>query len=149
MATGSNDTTIKIYCLETNQCIKTLLGHRGILKLKFFYKNLYFISPNQSILKISTWIFFIKILNKISLSGMVRCLEQLKSNGNLISGSYDQTIKMLNVEREESKTLECQSAVLCLKQLTSNKIACGCIDSSIKIWNYSCKSGSQKSKNLF
>ena len=68
---------------------------------------------------------------------MVRCLEQLKSNGNLISGSYDQTIKMWNVEREESKTLECQIAVLCLKQLTSNKIACGCIDSSIKIWNYS------------
>jgi len=54
LATGSNDTTIKIYCLETNQCIKTLLGHRGILKLKFFYKNLNFISLNKSILKIST-----------------------------------------------------------------------------------------------
>jgi len=67
---------------------------------------------------------------------MVRCLEQLKENENLVSGSYDKTIKIWNLEIEECiKTFECQSPVLCLKQLSSNKIACGCIDSLILVWN--------------
>ena len=40
MATGSNDTTIKVWDLETNECVKTLNEHGGILKYSLFFFKL-------------------------------------------------------------------------------------------------------------
>ena len=72
----------------------------------------------------------------------VRSLCEM-NNGNLISGSYDQTIKIWNINEEKClKTIEPKSDfVFALVLLDDMKLACGFENNTIQIWNlnnYSC-----------
>ena len=62
----------------------------------------------------------------------------LLPNGDLVSGSFDQTLKIWNLESGVLKTtLRGHShTVSSLAILSGNRIASGSGDNSVKIWNY-------------
>ena len=66
----------------------------------------------------------------------VRCLEQLKENSILISGSQDQTIKFWDINHGTClKTVHAHDDVIwCLQRLPNNQFASGSFDTLIKIW---------------
>ena len=61
---------------------------------------------------------------------------ELLPNGNLVSGSHDNTIKIWDLKENKCvKTLEEQNYVNCLCILPNGHLASGNSEGTIKIWN--------------
>jgi WD40 repeat protein len=91
--TGSGDNTIKIWDLQTRQCIGTLEGHQNAIShLKMSDDNLISVSVDKTI---KLWDlnqgFCTKTL--IGHQSLILCVKLLV-NDILISGSFDKTIKV-------------------------------------------------------
>ena len=135
LASGSADNSIKIWNIDSGECIKTLIGHSGaVLSLQVLAKNKLASGSADN----STRIWNIdsgKCRILTGHSGYVFSLELL-ANNKLASGSSDGLIKVWNVDSGECiQTLNGHSSdVLSLKFLNnSNKLVSG--SKSIKIWN--------------
>lgn len=94
--TGSKDDTIKVWCLQTHQCIKTFTGHLGsVLCLEFNEK---FIVSGSSDATIIVWDADTGKKIKI-LVGHAESVLNLKFDGKwIVSCSKDKTIKVFTFD---------------------------------------------------
>lgn len=134
-ATCSFDRTIKVWNIDTGECIRTWYYLTLVLKLS----NHGFLISGQF-----SRPYFIHLWNYKdgscvqALEGhteTIYCLEEMY-DGTLISGSGDTTIKLWNEDGSCRRTLEGHScSVFSLKVLNKNTLASGSYDKTIKIWN--------------
>jgi WD40 repeat protein len=137
LASGSDDSTIKIWNVESRACERTLSGHNTIVRSV--------IQLLDGRLASGSWDKTIKIWNINSgtcertlsgHSGGVQSVIQL-SNGRLASGSWDATVKIWNINNGTcERTLSGHSEiVLSVIQLSDGRLASGSQDKTVKIWN--------------
>ncbi len=100
LASSSEDQTIKLWDLSTDQCLKTLTGHQGWVKSIAF-------SPNGKLLASGSFDHTIKVWDVETsaclrtLSGHASTVTAIAFNPDgdaLASSSYDQTLKLWNVK---------------------------------------------------
>jgi WD40 repeat protein len=140
LASGSYDTTIKLWNLATGEQIRTLKGHsKGVAEVA--------ISPNSKTLASISWDTTIKLWN-LATGEQIRTLKghsspvlsvAISPDGKILaSGSYDTTIKLWNLATgEQIRTLTGHSSsVLSIAFSPDGKIlASGSNDNTIKLWN--------------
>ena len=137
LASGSYDKSIKIWNIDTGECILTLTGHsQEIHSLQLLANNQ--LASGSSDMTIKIWDMNLGecIRTLIGHSGWIVSLELLPNN-KIASGSGDSFIKIWNVDSGECiETLEGHSrAVRALQLLTDSKVASGSEDDSIKFWD--------------
>ena len=136
-ASGSYDRTIKIWDSINFVCLKTLPGHlNAVMCLKTLTSNRIASGSSGDI----------KIWNRAS----GECLQIIDAhlswitglvalpNGNLVSCSWDKTIKLWDLVRGGKclKTLTGHSNwICCIILLRNGLLASGCYDNTIRIWN--------------
>ena len=135
-ASGSYDSTIKIWDSKNFVCLQTLTGHlNGVDSLKCLHSNRLASGSKGDI----------KIWNLESKE----CLQTLDGhsswisdfvylpNGNLVSCSLDKTFKVWDLTRGECiQTITGHSlGVYCIVLLRNGQLASGSWDNTIKIWN--------------
>ena len=137
LASGSDDTTIKIWNLETGECIKTLTGHTNwVLSLQPLAKNRLASGSGDKTIIIWNLDTGESCKTLTGHTGYVLALQSLKNN-RLASGSSDSQIKIWNLDTNKCvKTLTGHTnGVLTFQLLADNRLASGSSDSTIKIWN--------------
>lgn len=133
---GSNDKKIKLWRMD-GLCLFTLdVGSQVLSLLRINEKIFACGCGNGEIHVYDTELKKLKTLkgHKNSVSSLI----QLK-NGNLVSGSFDNTIKIWDIEKEQCiQTLSDHTASvrsLCLLSKYANGFASASDDKTIKIWN--------------
>jgi hypothetical protein len=92
IASGSDDTTIKIWDLQSGDCKSTLTGHSG----RYVFFSIFFVS--------------LSLLIRVLTSHNYRVTSVAWSeDGKLASGSYDKTVKIWSVG--STGTFECESTL--------------------------------------
>jgi WD40 repeat protein len=144
LASGSNDSTIKIWDLNTFTCIKTLNEHIDwIVCLKNLPNNRLASGSEVEDRTIKIWdIDNYECISTLSgHSQSVNCLEYISNNRLVSSGHNVINIWNLNdnclINTIEGHT----TGVTCLKRISDNQIASGGHHGIIKIWNtddYNC-----------
>ena len=137
LASGSNDNSIKIWNLNSGECIKTLNGHTSVVRsLQLLANNRLASGSDDKSIKI--WNLDSGECLK-TLSGHTNYIYSLHllAKNRLASGSNDNLIKIWNLDSGECiKTLTGHtSAVWSLQLCANNRLASGSNDNSIKIWN--------------
>lgn len=135
LATGSLDSTVKMWDIKTGQCFRTLSGHRlGIRALQFDDSKLFSGSLDGTI-KIWDW----RTGNCLRTLQFSRsAVVSLDFQGNiLVAGSADNTIKMWNFHDSSIYTLEAhEDWVNCVKiHLPSRTFFSASDDQTTKIWD--------------
>ena len=134
-ASGSYDTTIRIWDSKNAVCIKTLTQHNVVISLKSLSSNRIASGSDGDII---IWNIesgeCLQTLN--GHSGFIYDMVLLR-NGNLVSCSWDKTIKVWDLVRDECiKTLTDNSSIVtCLVLLRNDQLACGLMNTTIKIWD--------------
>ena len=134
IASGSRDSTIKIWDPTTGECMQTLESHTDFVMS---------VAWNENWIASGSWDKTIKIWNSITgdcihtLRGHVNCVQSVAWNSNLIaSGSNDSTIKIWNSTTGECiHTLTGHTSWIYSVAWNGNIIASGSYDKTIKIWN--------------
>lgn len=103
LATGSYDTTIKIWDMTTGECLRTLRGHTsGVRTLQFDDSKLISGSLDRTV-KIWNWRTGERIA---SLDGHTEGVISVNFEGSyIVSGSIDKTIRVLNYKDKSTRTL--------------------------------------------
>ena len=137
-ASGSYDTTIRIWNPNTGECIKTFQGHSGPVNCLALLPDGRLISGSDDN-TIRIWDpntgECIKTLK--GHCGHVVCLTLLP-DGKLISGSNDQTIRIWDIKTDECTTTTNNdkfSFVTCLALLHDSRIIAVSKDNTIRTWN--------------
>lgn len=144
LAVGSKDGIINIYDTVTTQKIISLRGHKaGICKLAIVSLNgkNYLVSGSDRgcssivVWDIGSWSIRLKIS---SHSGAVTSLVDLRDNRSLISGSYDKTINIYNLNNEGKLiyNLPANKTQVTNILLNSNgsKLVSSGLDNSLSVW---------------
>jgi WD40 repeat protein len=134
-ASGSNDTTIKIWDFKNRKCTSTLIGHKDCIltMILLLNKNLCSGSADTNI-KIWSWESSECLFTLTGHEKWVKCLCQLNS-GEILSGSDDKTIKFWK-NNECVFTLKGHlNSIRSICQINNEKFASGSFDNTIKIWN--------------
>ena len=134
-ASGSNDTTIKIWDYKNRKCTNTLIGHKDCILCMILLNNNQLCSGSADTnIKIWSWensecLFTLKGHEK-----WVKCLCQLKT-GEILSGSDDKSIKFWK-NNECIYTLKGHlNSIRSICQINNEKFASGSFDYTIKIWS--------------
>ncbi|MEH2353025.1 serine/threonine-protein kinase [Nostoc sp.] len=136
LASGSCDTTIKLWNLATGELIRTLTGHSGWIHSLAF-------SPDGNILASGSEDKTIKLWNLATgklirtLTGHPRWVNSVaisSDNKTLASGSGDGTIKLWN-RQTRTLTGHSDSVISVAISRDSNILASGGFDNTIKLWN--------------
>jgi platelet-activating factor acetylhydrolase IB subunit alpha len=142
IASGSEDTTIRIWDCETNQYEKTLKGHTGaITGLAFDSKGLFLASCSND-MSAKIWDMNTYLCTK-TLKGhdhTISCVQFYSNNDQLITCSRDQTIKFWEVNSGYcTKTLSGHTDWIksFSISLDGNYIASGGNDQVIIVWQIS------------
>ncbi|MCK4650541.1 WD40 repeat domain-containing protein, partial [Candidatus Babeliales bacterium] len=144
LASGSDDKTIKIWDIETGQCIKILMGHTEFIRAVKFHPN-----PKLKILASGSNDKTIKIWNintwqcTKTLIGHKKDVSSIAFHSNnpkiIASGSFDKTIKIWNIETEQCiKTLIGHKDIVRSIAFHPNNpkiLVSGSNDKTIKIWD--------------
>jgi WD40 repeat protein len=133
---GSRDESIKVWNVETRECIHTLKGHTGwiTILLALPYEHKLFSSSEECSIK------YWNILDGKCLQtfwGHTDTIESLLyENGELISCSEDESIKIWNVNTGECKhsLLGHTKSVSCLLKVNYEIISSGSKDCNIRLW---------------
>ena len=137
LASGSEDNSIKIWNVDSGECIRTLAGHsRTINSLQLLASNMLVSGSDDRSIKI--WnIETGKCIG--TLTGHLNYVYALQvlSNNQLASASADHSIQIWNLNSSESirKLTGHSEWVRSLQLLKNKKLASGSDDQSIKIWN--------------
>ena len=127
LASGSKDNSIKLWDVDTGECLRTLTGHSGtVISLHLLPNNI--LASGSLDKSIKLW--------NVSSGECIRTLNghseyvyalQLLAKNKLASGSWDRSIKIWNINTGECiRTMTGHSgAVVPLKLLTHNKLASG------------------------
>lgn len=137
-ASGSCDTTIRIWNPNTGECIKTLQGHSVPVNCLVLLPDGRLISGSDDN-TIRIWDpntgECIKTLQ--GHYGHVACIALLP-DGRLISGSNDQTIRIWDIKTgncTKTTNIDKFSFVTCLALLPNNRIIALSNDNTIRTWN--------------
>ena len=137
IASCSDDNTIKIWNLSSNECLATLKGHdcwvRGIEQL---HNGCLASCSDDKTIKIWDLETFKCIAQLAGHDGWVLCIIQLH-DGCIATGSADKTIKIWDLGFNECvATLEGHTQMIrCIKQLYDGCLASCSDDGTMKIWN--------------
>jgi len=144
IAIGGNDGLINIYDITNGQNVAILRGHRaGICKLAIVMNNgkKYLASGSShgccsiAIWDIATWNMRMRIENH---SAAVTSIVDLRDNRSLISGSFDRTINVYDLNNEGQilynlPVNKTQVSALLLNCNGNKLISCG-LDNSLSVW---------------
>lgn len=135
-ATGSGDRAVKIWNLNTGECMKTLLGHRDAIKcMKLLNNDQLVTGSTDKTIKIWDLERGVCLRTLYSHEDWVFCLKPFKEF-YLASGSFDKTIKIWDFELGLCvNTLYGHlDYVYCLQLLKFNSLASGSGDCTIRVW---------------
>ncbi|KAF9967996.1 hypothetical protein BGZ70_007280 [Mortierella alpina] len=136
VVSASGDKSIKIWSLETGECLRTLEGHtRGIACIQF-EGNVIVSGSSDKTIKIWDITKGECVKTLIGHEGLVRTLQF--SGGRIISGSYDETLKIW--EQESGRLLADldgrHSHRVFKLQFNESKIVSCSQDQKIIIWDF-------------
>lgn len=134
---GSNDTTIKIWSITSNKCLRTFCGHDGLVRSITSLSNhrLASCSWDESIKlwNINTGACLMTFLGH---TGWIHCVAALP-DGRIVSGGQDRTLRVW-----ETAYGACQAIITahdrdvsCLQVLSNGLLVSGSEDCSVKIWD--------------
>ena len=137
LVSGSADKTVKIWNMDTGECVINITGHTHyVYSLQSLPNNRLASGSGDRTIKI--WNLDTGQCVK-SITGHTNIIYslQLLANNRLASGSGDLTIKIWNLETGVCvKTLKGHTDfVWSLRSLTNNTLASGSEDKTVKIWN--------------
>ncbi|RKL05933.1 Vegetative incompatibility protein HET-E-1 [Fusarium oxysporum] len=140
IASGSYDSTIKIWNVATGKEEQTLEGHIGLVSSVVFSKDSRLIASgsNDSTIKIWNVTTGKEEQTLEGHTGSVNSVVFSKDDRLIASGSGDRTIKIWNVATgKEEQTLKGHTSLVSSVVFSSDStlIASGSYDSTIKIWN--------------
>ena len=132
---ASNDSKIKIWDYNNRKCLNTLKGHTDCILSLILLKNNNYLCSGSVDLTIRIWDWenstCLNVLR--GHNNWVKCICEL-SNGIILSGSDDYTIKLWK-DYYNINTLKGHSnSIRALCQINNNYFASGSFDSTIKIW---------------
>lgn len=136
-ASGSNDSTIRIWDYQNGNCSKILEGHTDCI-LALIVLNDGRLCSGGADLTIKIWDLESKNA-QITLKShkkWIKCLYQLQ-NGLLLSGSDDKLIKVWDLNTCKNTLPGHNHAVRTFCQIDDNYFASGSFDHSIRIWRIS------------
>ena len=140
-ASGSNDSTIKIWDFNEKKLESTLKGHNDCILSVIILKNDNLCSGSADMtIKIWDWRKCECILSMKGHKKWVKCVYQL-SNNDIISGSDDMSIKVWKDDKIYKTLKGHKHSVRTLCQIDNNKFVSGGFDNDIRIWdikNYKC-----------
>jgi WD40 repeat protein len=138
MASGGEDSFIKIWNIEKRECINTIKGNYKRIDSLLRYQNNILIAGVHNLIKI------IDITKKEELATLVGHTKSICSlikinDKALVSSSYDNSIKIWNLNNQNCEFTLCghDSPVFCILMLKDGRLASGsgAGNKSIKIWN--------------
>ena len=143
VALGSWDKTVKIWDIQTGQCIKTLVGHTGSVKSVAFNPH------DPTILATGSWDKTVKIwdiatgLCTKTLVGHDGYVYSVAFNPHdptiLATGSWYNTVKIWNIDTGQCiKTLKGHTGIVysvAFNPQDPNILASGSYDKTVKIWD--------------
>ena len=134
LVSGSKDNTVKVWHLESGQCVRTLVGHTGPVKALGLLPNYHVVSGSYD-KSIRIW-DVVKGVCVQELTGhaqLISCLKVLPEN-RIATASH--IIKVWDLEKGEcTQTLEGHSDwVVCLLVLPDETLVSGSQDNTIKLW---------------
>jgi len=137
LASGSWDNTIKIWDINTQQCLRTLKGHNdyiyGLVRLADGT-----IASGSIDSTIKMWDPSSGLcLNTIDNGSAVWCVYQLADGRIVVGGGGNGTIKLWDIKTATiSLTLNSHSdTVNCVIQLVDGRLVSGAHDKTIKVWD--------------
>jgi WD40 repeat protein len=139
LCSGSDDRTIKVWDIKTEECIATLKGHKDkITSLAVIGENLCSGSSDRTIkiwdIKTEECIATLEEGHKNQITSLAVIGE------NLCSGSNDRTIKIWDIKTEECiATLEGHEHWVTSLAVIGKNLCSGSSDSTIRVWDIQTK----------
>jgi WD40 repeat protein len=127
IACSFKDGTINIWNIVSSIKIKSIKANDGeikLLKLSLDSKKLIFATLDY-VIKVLDY-KSIQLTQEIQVHSSIVSALEFNSNGNLMSGSIDKTIKIWNIENGEMlKSIEFETQINCIKLIIDNIIVIG------------------------
>ncbi|KAH0528302.1 hypothetical protein TsFJ059_003185 [Trichoderma semiorbis] len=139
LATGSYDTTIKIWNVETGECIRTLRGHTSTIRTLQFDDAKLISGSFDKTIKIWNWHTGECIS---TLQGHTDGVLSIHFDGcKLVSGSIDKTVKIFSFDTKQTWTLRGHSDWVNHVRLdsASRTVFSASDDLSVKLWDLDSK----------
>ena len=139
VASGSDDKTVKLWSIETGQCLDTLGGHKNWVRSVAFSPDGKFIVSGSDGQTVKLWsVETHQCLQTFQAYRNAIWSVSFSPNGkHLVSGNEDKTVRLWDLETEKYKTLEghgnwVRSVVF---DSSGNRIVSGSEDKTVKIWD--------------
>jgi hypothetical protein len=139
LISGSQDETLKIWDVASQQCLATFTGHTHVVNCLTVLPDGRLVSgSHDKTLKIWDVASQRCLATLTGHTDSVRCLTVLP-DGRLVSGSSDDTLKIWDVAKQQClATLSGHTnSVYCLTVLPSGRLVSGSHDKTLKIWDAS------------
>ncbi|CUM67860.1 uncharacterized protein PRCAT00005569001 [Priceomyces carsonii] len=135
LMTGSSDRTVKLWKVDTGECLRTLTGHTGGVKTLVFDSQKLITGGLDSTIKV--WNYHTGQCISTYRGHDDAVLSVDFSNKTIVSGSADQTIKVWHVDSRTCFTLRGHSGfVNCVKiHPASNTVFSASDDSFARMWD--------------
>ena len=139
LASGSRDHTIKLWDVETGECLKTMTDHKGLVYCVDFSPNNIVLASGSKDNTIKLWDIKRHLCTK-TLTGhtdMVYAVAFNSDGGMLASGGRDNTLKLWNTDTGKCiKTLTGHTGTVSSVCFNKNGLlASGCADKTVRLWN--------------
>jgi WD40 repeat protein len=140
-ATGSSDSTIRIWSLESGRCVQVLTGHsKGVQCLHFYGKRLLISGSSDQTVKV--WNIVTGACESTAAevhTGTVWCLQQKKEV--LITGSHDKSAVIWSARSLQARlSLEGHGGVVLAAELSDSATTAftGAGDGLVRVWRVEC-----------
>ena len=136
LVSGSDDKTIKIWDLDSNECVRTLVGHSNQVRCLDILSNGHLISGSED-KTIKVWssenVERVRTLNANNKN--VACLKVL--SGNLVASGSNTDIYIWDINTDKCiRTLKGHTSWLkCLIEIPDGTLVSCSLDKTIKFWN--------------
>ncbi|XP_046873545.1 F-box/WD repeat-containing protein 7-like [Hypomesus transpacificus] len=134
IVSGSDDNTLKVWCADTGQCVRTLEGHSGGVWCSQMGGALLVSGSTDRTLRVWDVSSGECLHTLLGHTSTVRCLHLHQDT--VVSGSRDASLRMWDIQsgRCLHVLLGHQAAVRCV-QYDGRKVVSGGYDSVVKIWD--------------